>query len=85
MYTIQVHLKPVHFSSKSSVPYGRKQYSGGQEDDYFEDMGEDSEMPKGDIFSRLGGREVGNSFQPSLDDGQTEDHDFDAWFKVTVS
>ena len=42
-------------------------------------------MPRGDIFSRLGGRDVDNSFQPSLDDGHTEDHDFDAWFKVTVS
>ena len=44
-------------------------------------------MPKRGIYSgRLGGREVWQTrFQPSLDDGQTEDHDFDAWFKVTVS
>jgi nuclear RNA export factor len=71
---------------KRFSPYERQQYQGGQEDEFFEDVvgEEDETQPKGDIFSRLGNREEGSTFQDPLDDGYTEGQGADSWFKVTV-
>ena len=90
LYTNSLHLIKAGLCAPLYVyssPYERQQYQGGQEDEFFEDVvgEEDETQPKGDIFSRLGNREEGSTFQDPLDDGYTEGQGADSWFKVTVS